>query len=55
MVIVVKDGDGKIYLISKGADSVLINKVKQSQRYLLQEISEDISREGYRTLVYCVK
>lgn len=55
MTQVVKNQEGQIFLISKGADQVMIKKVNSNQKSYIKEEIEDLSREGLRTLVYAFK
>ena len=42
---------GKIMFYVKGADTVMIDKVKPSQRAICREYCEYLAMEGLRTLV----
>jgi phospholipid-translocating ATPase len=42
---------GKIIFYVKGADTVMVSKVKPGQRSICEEYCENLAREGLRTLV----
>lgn len=53
MGIIVKDETfNKIIFYMKGADDIMLNRVQQSQRGFLKDNTDDLSRDGLRTLVY---
>ena len=51
MSIIVKDSNDKYRIYVKGADSVMVNKVRPAQRAKCKEYCEQLSKEGLRTLV----
>jgi len=50
-IIVRHRNSGRIIFYVKGADVVMLNKVKPGQRPCCQEFCENIAMEGLRTLV----
>lgn len=56
MGIIVRDTEtGRIVYYLKGADHVIRNRVLQNYQGFLKDNCDDLSREGYRTLVYAYK
>ena len=50
-IIVRHKGSGKIIFYVKGADTVMVSRVKPGQRSICEEYCENLAREGLRTLV----
>ena len=58
MSCIVRCPDGKIKVLSKGADSKLFPLLKEKKSKLVDQTTEDLQkmgRVGYRTLVLCQK
>ena len=54
MSVVVKTPEGKIIVMTKGADSIIIPRLKEGQDELIEKTSEyltDYANEGLRTLI----
>ena len=50
-IIIRHRASGKIIFYVKGADTVMVSKVKPGQRSICEEYCENLAREGLRTLV----
>jgi magnesium-transporting ATPase (P-type) len=58
MSVIVKDAHGKIMLYCKGADSIIIERLKKGQSDLVDQTNaylEEYAKEGLRTLLLAEK
>jgi phospholipid-transporting ATPase len=57
MSVILKDPQGKIILFTKGADSIVLARVKKSNKYIPETFKNlgSFGDEGLRTLVYAKK
>lgn len=56
MGIIIRDErSGRIVFYMKGADDIMMGRVQQSQRGFLKDNTDDLARDGLRTLVYAYR